>query len=197
MALGFRPSTWRMREAGNHQRVAAQAHRVSETGIRTEDFAGCREGSACCFAEWEFSPFPTIPRQVPSYTSGEPNVFQRNSLVLKLLRNLSFSKWNGAQKRTRTSTPFRVPAPEAGASTNSAIWATVRHVRGWPSGVNRVFEVFVSIVKKAVEARVRPGPWPMRGSGQAPVPARPLPRFRCLLPHSSAFPAHCRTDGNE
>ncbi|HEV7304593.1 hypothetical protein, partial [Ensifer sp.] len=24
----------------------------------------------------------------------------------------------GAQKRTRTSTPFRVPAPEAGASTN-------------------------------------------------------------------------------
>jgi hypothetical protein len=40
-------------------------------------------------------------------------------------------KWNGAQKRTRTSTPFRVPAPEAGASTNSAIWATESHVRGW------------------------------------------------------------------
>ncbi len=30
---------------------------------------------------------------------------------------------NGAQKRTRTSTPLRAPAPEAGASTNSAIWA--------------------------------------------------------------------------
>ena len=29
----------------------------------------------------------------------------------------------GAQKRTRTSTPLRAPAPEAGASTNSAIWA--------------------------------------------------------------------------
>src|SRR5687768_1321043 len=30
---------------------------------------------------------------------------------------------NGAQKRTRTSTPFRAPPPEDGASTNSAIWA--------------------------------------------------------------------------
>ena len=30
---------------------------------------------------------------------------------------------NGAQKRTRTSTTLRSPAPEAGASTNSAIWA--------------------------------------------------------------------------
>ena len=32
----------------------------------------------------------------------------------------------GAQKRTRTSTPLRAPAPEAGASTNSAIWARGR-----------------------------------------------------------------------
>ena len=30
---------------------------------------------------------------------------------------------DGAQKRTRTSTTFRSPAPEAGASTNFAIWA--------------------------------------------------------------------------
>jgi hypothetical protein len=30
---------------------------------------------------------------------------------------------SGAQKRTRTSTTFRSPAPEAGASTNFAIWA--------------------------------------------------------------------------
>ena len=30
---------------------------------------------------------------------------------------------NGAQERTRTSTPLRAPAPEAGASTNSATWA--------------------------------------------------------------------------
>ena len=29
----------------------------------------------------------------------------------------------GAQKRTRTSTTFRSPAPEAGASTNFATWA--------------------------------------------------------------------------
>src|SRR3954452_7285484 len=29
----------------------------------------------------------------------------------------------GAQERTRPSTPLRAPAPEAGASTNSATWA--------------------------------------------------------------------------
>ena len=33
---------------------------------------------------------------------------------------------SGAQKRTRTSTTLRSPAPEAGASTNSAIWARGR-----------------------------------------------------------------------
>ena len=40
---------------------------------------------------------------------------------------------NGAQKRTRTSTPFRAPPPEDGASTNSAIWARgrARPLRGW------------------------------------------------------------------
>src|SRR6185369_16444631 len=41
----------------------------------------------------------------------------------------------GAQERTRTSTPLRAPAPEAGASTNSATWALVavgrpRRLRG-------------------------------------------------------------------
>src|SRR3954463_13243024 len=40
-------------------------------------------------------------------------------------------KGNGAQERTRTSTPLRAPAPEAGASTNSAIWA---RGRGRPLG---------------------------------------------------------------
>ena len=30
---------------------------------------------------------------------------------------------NGAQEKTRTSTPLRVLAPEASASTNSATWA--------------------------------------------------------------------------
>src|SRR5690606_4348727 len=33
---------------------------------------------------------------------------------------------NGAQERTRTSTPFRAPPPEDGASTNSATWARGR-----------------------------------------------------------------------
>ena len=42
----------------------------------------------------------------------------------------------GAQKRTRTSTPLRAPAPEAGASTNSAIWATARCLGGWAQAVN-------------------------------------------------------------
>ena len=36
---------------------------------------------------------------------------------------------DGAQKRTRTSTTLRSPAPEAGASTNSAIWARGRSGR--------------------------------------------------------------------
>src|SRR4051812_34690635 len=43
---------------------------------------------------------------------------------------------NGAQKRTRTSTPLRAPAPEAGASTNSAIWARGRgRALRWGVGV--------------------------------------------------------------
>ena len=49
---------------------------------------------------------------------------------------------NGAQKRTRTSTTLRSPAPEAGASTNSAIWAMKlcgRDVRPWPIAVNGLF----------------------------------------------------------
>jgi hypothetical protein len=33
---------------------------------------------------------------------------------------------SGAQERTRTSTPLQAPAPEAGASTNSATWALMR-----------------------------------------------------------------------
>ena len=38
-------------------------------------------------------------------------------------KNNTIKRLTGAQKRTRTSTPLRAPAPEAGASTNSAIWA--------------------------------------------------------------------------
>src|SRR5687767_5272388 len=44
----------------------------------------------------------------------------------------------GAQERTRTSTPLRAPAPEAGASTNSATWARGRgrELGGVPALVN-------------------------------------------------------------
>ena len=40
----------------------------------------------------------------------------------------------GAQKRTRTSTSIRTLAPEASASTNSAIWAR----KSWNGRVSRV-----------------------------------------------------------
>jgi hypothetical protein len=56
-----------------------------------------------------------------------------NQCGIAFFRNSTLScknntiKWlTGAQKRTRTSTPLRAPAPEAGASTNSAIWARGR-----------------------------------------------------------------------
>ena len=44
------------------------------------------------------------------------------------VKSWRIAKWSvltrsGAQERTRTSTPLRAPAPEAGASTNSATWA--------------------------------------------------------------------------
>src|SRR5947209_16769383 len=42
----------------------------------------------------------------------------------------SWRDTNGAQERTRTSTPLRAPAPEAGASTNSATWARERRFDG-------------------------------------------------------------------
>lgn len=74
-----------------------------------------------------FLSFSPISRQVPSYTSGEPNVFQRNSLVLKSLRNLCFSKWNGAQKRTRLQASLPIEfAMFSRSSTTSCVafvWA--------------------------------------------------------------------------
>lgn len=70
---------------------------------------------------------------------------------------LNINNGTGAQKRTRTSTPFRVPAPEAGASTNSAIWATESDVRGWPLPVNRLFEVSVSVTEKLFRKGLKPG----------------------------------------
>src|SRR5688500_2019260 len=47
------------------------------------------------------------------------------SAILQTLADL-LGRTNGAQERTRTSTPLRAPAPEAGASTNSATWARGR-----------------------------------------------------------------------
>ena len=46
----------------------------------------------------------------------------QNSDISAMFWNI-LMRTNGAQKRTRTSTPFRAPPPEDGASTNSAIWA--------------------------------------------------------------------------
>lgn len=44
--------------------------------------------------------------------------------AIRECENAFFKGGDGAQKKTRTSTPFRELAPEASASTNSAIWAT-------------------------------------------------------------------------
>src|SRR5690606_37314978 len=86
----------------------------------------------------------------------------------------------GAQKRTRTSTPFRVPAPEAGASTNSAIWATERHVEGAPPCVNRLFEVFATTWRKPhVAQNMRGGfarhVWKRCSAVQRPIADAPKP----------------------
>ena len=63
-------------------------------------------------------------------------------LILKVFQSPAAAggRSDGAQKRTRTSTPLRAPAPEAGASTNSAIWARGRRRLIWvESGdVNRL-----------------------------------------------------------
>ena len=59
-------------------------------------------------------------------------------LILKVFQSPAAAggRSDGAQKRTRTSTPLRAPAPEAGASTNSAIWARGRRRLIWgESGV--------------------------------------------------------------
>ena len=52
-------------------------------------------------------------------TCGEWEII---ALGMRLIFNEFYLK-NGAQKRTRTSTSLRILAPEASASTNSAIWA--------------------------------------------------------------------------
>ena len=65
-----------------------------------------------------------------SEPSHVPYLFLRCNRSLPITEQQWFGPWeangllqNGAQETTRTSTPLRAPAPEAGASTNSATWA--------------------------------------------------------------------------
>ena len=68
-------------------------------------------------------PQPLAKRETVTETAQNAG-FRKGLWVLAGLDGKS----NGAQKRTRTSTSIRTPAPEAGASTNSAIWARYRQV---------------------------------------------------------------------
>ena len=65
-------------------------------------------------------------RRTPATGSGQCNGTTSGFLsILRPVANIG-ERRNGAQERTRTSTPLRAPAPEAGASTNSATWAQGR-----------------------------------------------------------------------
>src|ERR1700742_2085020 len=73
---------------------------------------------------------PDWCRISPDLTGLSYHKKRRKSVVFWTFPDYA-GRTNGAQKRTRTSTPLRAPAPEAGASTNSAIWA---RGRGRPLG---------------------------------------------------------------
>ena len=75
----------------------------------------------------------------------------------------------GAQKRTRTSTGLPPPAPEAGASTNSAIWA-----RGRRAALGRARKL-VNRVAAPVSPAIARAARPCSRRGQAPWESR----FRC------------------
>src|ERR1044072_5440374 len=91
---------------------------------------------------------------------------------------------NGAQERTRTSTPLRAPAPEAGASTNSATWARGRgrELGAGPGLVNRAGRAGggpVSFLYLPIaEAPDQPG------ASRAGAPDEPKPP----LPHAARSP---------
>ena len=67
---------------------------------------------------------------------------------------------NGMVPRRGLEPPrLAAQVPETCASTNSAIWATDRHVRGGPAAVNRGFEDFTTAPGKSARRRfARPGP---------------------------------------
>ena len=84
--------------------------------------------------------YPQIPRN-PKHTGGRPWTRSPGNPPFLVIFSIGVDTlgWvSGAQKRTRTSTPLRAPAPEAGASTNSAIWARGRRgaLLGRPLVVN-------------------------------------------------------------
>ena len=56
------------------------------------------------------------------------------NLTKKPLNMLIFSGFNipkSAQNKTRTCTPLRAPAPQAGVSTNFTIWALILCVQNY------------------------------------------------------------------
>ena len=83
--------------------------------------------------------FPTLTVTVRCRKADHFNKLQEQQAVAA----------NGAQKRTRTSTTLRSPAPEAGASTNSAIWARGRS-GALGEGVGGVNRLTRSFFKKAL-----------------------------------------------
>ena len=81
-------------------------------------------GEKLCLGQWHQSWHRVTRYHLPCRGMG----VQENGRFPPVSRSQwdALTRKNGAQKRTRTSTPLRAPAPEAGASTNSAIWARGR-----------------------------------------------------------------------
>ena len=64
---------------------------------------------------------------------------------------------NGAQEGTRTPTPLTEPAPEAGASTNFATWATGDILRYFPLDVKDKIPAFQLIYPRITKFTSLPG----------------------------------------
>ncbi len=108
--------------------------------------------SVCCGEPVRFPPWDAVKNGRPPGGLSRDSPRQVKHELGESFGECAKSRWDflnpskllkifdGAQKRTRTSTPLRAPAPEAGASTNSAIWARGRRRLIWvESGdVNRL-----------------------------------------------------------